>query len=79
MDQNLSDLGFSFSLSSIIASILFGIIGWWMFKTAKRRDNTKVVWIGVALMIYPYFVDNTKLIWLIGFALCGLAYYYRWD
>jgi hypothetical protein len=36
-----------------------------------------VKWIGVALMLYPYIVPDTWLMYVVGMALCGACYYYR--
>jgi hypothetical protein len=65
-----------FSVSALAASFLFGVIGLWMFREGRRRDHTVSLGIGLAMMIYPYFVSQATLTWLIGFALCGAAYYY---
>jgi multisubunit Na+/H+ antiporter MnhE subunit len=65
-----------FSVSGLIAGFVFGVIGLWMFKEGKRRVNYTVVFISIALMIYPYFVPGAWLTWIVGGGLCGLAYYY---
>jgi len=67
-----------FSASSLIAGILFGIIGMWLIKEAKRRTNMYNVVVGVLLLIYPYFVTKAIGTWLVGCLLCGAAYYF-WD
>lgn len=69
---------FDIDTSSLIAAFVFGVIGYWMFRESRRRDNTKVKYIGVALMIYPYFVDGAIKNWATGIILCGAAYYYWW-
>lgn len=69
---------FNFSISSLIAGLLFGIIGWWLFKEARKRTNNYNVVIGVVLMIYPYFVTQAFLVWATGALLCWAAYYF-WD
>lgn len=65
----------NFSVSGLIAGLLFGVVGLWMFCEGKRRLNNKVVVIGLVLMIYPYFTNGPWMDWGIGFALCGLAYH----
>jgi hypothetical protein len=33
--------------------------------------------IGVALMVYPYFISQTWMLYVIGLALCGGLYFWR--
>ncbi|PIS11980.1 MAG: hypothetical protein COT73_01020 [Bdellovibrio sp. CG10_big_fil_rev_8_21_14_0_10_47_8] len=70
----LSGLDLSFDGWSLAAGFIFGVIGLWMFREGRRQDNDYTPWIGVALMIYPYFVDGAKLNWGLGIVLCFLAY-----
>lgn len=64
----------SIDFSSMAAGFVFGVIGLWMFREGRRQEKDYVPWIGVALMIYPYFVDGYKLTWGIGIVLCFAAY-----
>ncbi|MBC7372287.1 MAG: hypothetical protein H7326_12015 [Bdellovibrionaceae bacterium] len=64
------------SFSSIAAGIVFSGIGLWFFREGKRRDNTRLVIIGIALMVYTYFTSSPWLDWGVGLALCGAAKYY---
>jgi hypothetical protein len=65
---------FSFDWYILIPSILFGIIGMYVFKKGRRIDNRTQIIIGIILMIYPYFVSGLWQNWLVGFAFCGIAY-----
>ncbi len=65
----------SFDLSSLIAGLVFGTIGLWVFRHGKRNANNRNVVIGLILMIYPYFVSGAFRTWGAGFVLCGYAYY----
>ena len=58
----------------ILGAILFGIIGWIAFRRGRKESITVLVWSGVALMLYPYGVSETWMLWLIGIALSGLVY-----
>ena len=71
-------LDLSFSVPALIAALLFGVVGFWLYREGKRRDQSKVLWIGVALMIYPYFVEGAFWTWTIGLILCALARHYWW-
>ncbi len=58
----------------IFGAILFGIIGWIAFRRGKKASIAVLTWTGVALMLYPYGVSDTWMLWLIGIALSGLVY-----
>jgi LytS/YehU family sensor histidine kinase len=77
MDE-LESLGLSFSLSSIIAGLLFGVIGLYAFRWGRKRNNNKVYMTGMVMMVYPMFVHGDKLTWSIGLALSGVLYHYWW-
>mgnify|MGYP001017976748 CR=1 FL=1 len=62
----------------ILGAVLFGIVGWVVFRRGRRTTNPVLIWTGLALMLYPYGVSQTWLLWLLGMALCGLVYA-RWD
>jgi len=67
----------SFTVSQIIAGILFGIVGLYLFRWGKKNTHYPHIFIGLGLMIYPYFVTSDALTWVVGFALCGAGYYFR--
>ena len=62
----------------ILGAILFGIIGWVAFRRGRKKPIAVLTWTGVALMLYPYGVSETWLLWLIGIVLSGLVYA-KWD
>ena len=66
------------SLADFIAGLVFGTIGMWLWSQAKRRMNSTLKLIGVILMVYPWFVSNIWLQWLVGIALCIWARYAWW-
>jgi hypothetical protein len=66
-----------FSPSSLIAGLVFGVIGLSVFRLGKRDLNFPLVFTGLTLMIYPYFTPNAWLTWGVGVALCVLSYYLR--
>ncbi len=71
-------LDLSFSPSALAAGFLFGVIGLWLFREGRRRDQSRVLWIGVTMMIYPYFLESAKALWGVGLLLCLLAYFFWW-
>lgn len=68
----------SFSISSLIAGFIFGIIGLWIFNRGRKAPSVRFAIIGLLLMLYPYFVSGALLTWGVGLALCGYSYY-TWD
>ena len=62
----------------LIGAILFGIIGYVIFRRGRKTSTPALTWTGVALMLYPYLVSQTWLLWLLGAAMCGWAYT-RWE
>jgi hypothetical protein len=69
------DLGFHFTASQIIASLVFSVVGIYLFRLGKKTLNYPVIFVSLALMIYPAFTHNPLQDWGIGVVLCGLAYY----
>lgn len=58
----------------LVGAILFGIIGYVVFRRGRKLVSASMTWGGVALMLYPYAVTQTWLLWAIGVALCGWLY-----
>ncbi|MDD5336606.1 MAG: hypothetical protein PHS32_22950 [Rhodoferax sp.] len=58
----------------ILGAILFGIIGYVVFRRGRKLPDSMLTWSGVALMLYPYAISQTWLLWLLGIALCGWVY-----
>ena len=80
MDElnTLQALGFTLpSPAYLFGAFVFGIIGWVAYRYGKKTDHQYVKWIGVVLMLYPYVISETWLMYLAVFALCGACYYYR--
>jgi hypothetical protein len=62
----------------IFGSILFGIMGYAAYRFGKKTDRPRTKWIGVALMLYPYFIgSDVRILFLVGVGLCGALYFYR--
>lgn len=65
----------NFSVNNILAGVLFGIIGTLVFREGKKRTSVELYFIGVALMLYPYAIDDGILVWVVGVGLTGAAVY----
>lgn len=62
---------------SLFAIILFGAIGMAAFVYGKRTGKLRPTALGIALIVYPYFVSETWLVWLIGGLLTAGAVFWR--
>ena len=57
------------STANLLWSLLFGSIGLGYFVYGKKQSDMIVRYIGVALMVYPYFIANTVFLVLVGASL----------
>lgn len=53
----------------IIGAVLFGIVGLVAFRNGRRQKKSRTLWLGVALMFYPYAVSRTWMLYAVGIAL----------
>jgi len=71
---------FGFSLPSplyILGALVFGIVGYAAYRYGKKASLPIPKWIGVALMLYPYAISTTWLLYAVGAGLCLGLYLYR--
>lgn len=61
----------------IFGVILFGIIGYAAWRYGRKAGLPYTKWIGVALMLFPYAVSRTSLLYLVGGGLCAALYVFR--
>jgi hypothetical protein len=54
------------SAANLIGGCVFGSIGFVAFIYGKRMNLWKPMFLGIALMIYPYFISNDVLMIAIG-------------
>ena len=57
---------FSFSAANLIGGLVFGSIGFVAFIYGKRMNLWKPMFLGIALMVYPYFISDDLLMIAIG-------------
>jgi hypothetical protein len=57
---------FNVSAANLVGGFIFGSIGFVAFAYGKRMNLWKMMFCGLALMIYPYFVANTVAMIVIG-------------
>lgn len=66
----------NFSISSLLAGLIFGVIGMWLFKTGRRKNNIQLIVISLLMMSYSFFTRSEIQDWGIGLLLCSASYYY---
>lgn len=66
MDQN-----------SLMASLLFGMVGMAMFMYGKKACRLVPLIAGVGLMVVPYFISNLVALLLVCFALMATPWVLR--
>jgi hypothetical protein len=58
------------SRAYLIGALLFSIVGYAGYRYGKKNSLRATKWIGVALMLYPYIVWDTWLLYAVGAGLC---------
>ena len=66
-----------FSGANLIGGLLFGSIGFVAFIYGKRMHVWKPMFIGLALMAYPYFVGNDIALFAIGVVGTAALFLFR--
>ncbi|MCR4299479.1 MAG: hypothetical protein NUV75_12160 [Gallionella sp.] len=65
------------SYANLFAAILFGSAGFAAFIYGKKSANWKPMTLGVILMVYPYFIEETWLLYVIGAVLTAGIFVWR--
>ncbi|MEZ5301482.1 MAG: hypothetical protein R3F11_12660 [Verrucomicrobiales bacterium] len=65
------------SPENLLAMFMFSVIGFAAFVYGKRMSEPKPLIVGIALMVYPYFVSATWLICVIGAVLTAALFFPR--
>lgn len=76
--NDLGTLGFSLPSPAYLAgTLLFSILGFAAYRYGKNAELPAFKWTGVALMLYPYFVSQTWLLYAVGVGMCIALYYWH--
>jgi hypothetical protein len=54
------------SAANLIGGFVFGSIGFVAFIYGKRMNLWKPMFLGIGLMVYPYFISNDAVMYAIG-------------
>ena len=63
--------------ATLLWGLLFGSIGLGYFLYGKKQSAMVPLACGLGLMIFPYFVENTTLMVLVGGGLSIIPYFIR--
>jgi hypothetical protein len=70
--QALQALGFEWpSPAYLFGALLFGLLGMLAWRRGRVLARPRTRWLGLALMLYPYLVSSTWVLWATGAALCA--------
>ena len=61
----------------IVGAIVFGLIGLAAFRHGRKHKRRVTLWLGVALMLYPYAISQTWALYVVGATLCIWVYFGR--
>ena len=62
------------SFGGIMVSLVVSSIGYAFFRYGRKRGRSLFVTIGVCIMVFPYFVFDTRLMIGITAGLCAILY-----
>lgn len=65
------------SEAQLIWGMIFGLIGLGFFTYGRKQKAPVPFLTGVALFIFPYFIANTYLLFIVGVILVALPYFVR--
>ena len=65
------------SPAALFGSLFFGVIGLVAFRYGKKSALIVPTLLGLGLMIYPWFVSETWMLYVIGSALTGAVWFFR--
>ena len=67
----------NFTPSNLFGQVLFGAIGMGAFVYGKKQAVFKAMILGIVLMIFPYFVPETWMLYVIGGVLTLCLFTFR--
>ena len=68
----LQSLGLALpSPAYIVGAIVFGLLGLAAWRRGRKVGPRTTMYLGFALMVFPYAVSSTALLYAVGTALCA--------
>jgi hypothetical protein len=76
--HGVESLGFTLPTPAyLFGAIVFGLIGFAAYRYGKKTSRPHAKSIGIALMLYPYVVSETWMVYAVGAGLCLGLYWFR--
>lgn len=73
--ETLKELGLELPSPAYVAGlVVFSLIGIVAYYYGKRHGRSRMRWLGLALMLYPYAVWQTWLLYVVGAGLSVAAW-----
>ena len=70
--QTAAALGLTLpSPAYLFGAIVFGLAGLAAWRVGRKEERPRTLWLGVTLMLYPYLVSQTWLLYVLGLVLCA--------
>lgn len=71
----LQALGFEWPTPAyLLGAIVFGLLGMVAFSRGRKNSQPVLTWTGLALMLYPYAIGSTWLLWSLGVGMTALVF-----
>lgn len=74
--ESMPDLG-QLGVANIIGNLIFGSIGFVAFVYGRKQSLWTIMFIGLGLMVFPYFIGNTAILFAAGTLGTGLLFLCR--
>jgi hypothetical protein len=62
---------------TLILGVIFGSVGLGYFIYGKKKSNIVIRYTGVALIVYPYFIENKIALVVIGLVLMTIPKFWE--
>ncbi|MCA9402699.1 MAG: hypothetical protein KC897_02865 [Candidatus Omnitrophica bacterium] len=76
-DAGSTGLTGGISAWGLLGGMLFSGVGFVAFVYGKKNAELRPMLIGIALLVYPYLVRGTLMIYLVGAGLSAALYFFR--
>ena len=75
----MESMGFSWpSPGYLWGALLFGMLGFAALRRGRKTEQLGLMISGIALMVFPYWVGQTWILWAVGTAL-SIWVFYTWS
>ncbi len=64
-------------MAGLLGGLLFSGIGFIALTYGRSRGGMRAMGIGAILIVYPYFIPNTVVLYVVGIALVAALFLFR--